>query len=160
MSQNGRISGQSEPGIRYIPNHHIHKVCIMAVNLVSAVSFLKAKPNKASFLLVTVLKSEWMIWYVKRRFWNSFISITCKRTYHLLTFNQSINLIKIIRWPSNRAIKLSDNHIWDALWHTKQKYKVNHLDLNTEHSTSQKWKRVGCLEFNGAFSTIYVILCL
>merc|ERR1712066_640387 len=49
---------------------------IAGVSRTSPVSFLKAKPSTAIFLLVTVLKSELMILPANVRFWRSFMSTT------------------------------------------------------------------------------------
>lgn len=54
--------------------------------LVSPVSFLKAKPNSAIFLPVTVLNKASMMRFANLRFWNSFISITYKKNIKSVNF--------------------------------------------------------------------------
>ena len=68
--------------------------------LVSPVSFLKANPNMAIFLFVTVLKRDSIMRFAKRRFWYSFRSITWQPQSWRFPF-------KWITWHHNHVVMQS-----------------------------------------------------
>ena len=84
------------------------------IYLVSPVSFLNANPNIATFLLATVLNKLSMIFAEKRRFWNSFISITWKYHRHHNTLYKWHFLTHRLRGKSSSSLEMifSSAFLW------------------------------------------------